>query len=238
LGTSFEAPLRNAIERLAAALPKQLQLDLSQLAQHYTFQPGATADADAALLATLLECVHDRWPIEITYFTASSGERKRRMIEPYHLFNVRGDWQVVAFDHLRQQVRQFAVSRIEQWTVLRTGRFVRAPDFSVERYLSTSFLAERGDEAVEIAIWFDPYQARYMRGRAFHPSQEIDEHADGSLTLRFRSGALAEVRRWIMSFGNHVEVIAPAELRTEVAEESAKIVARYGLVTKLPVNEK
>jgi predicted DNA-binding transcriptional regulator YafY len=219
LGTNFEQPLRAAIERLAAALPAKIQLDLSQLAQHYTFHPGATAGADATLLTVLGECMHDCWPLEITYFTASSGERKQRVIEPYHLFNVRGDWQVVAYDHLRQQVRQFAVTRIEQWQVLRMARFKRDPGFSVHSYLSTGFLAERGDEAVDIEIWFDAYQARYMRGREFHDSQEISEHADGSLTLRFRSGALAEVRRWVMSFGQHARVRAPAALVADVAND-------------------
>jgi Predicted transcriptional regulator len=121
LGTAFETPLRKAVERLAGSLPDELQVDLSQLAQHYTFQAGATAGADPTLLALLFECVRERWPVEVLYLTASSGERKRRVIEPYHLFNVRGDWQVMAFDHLRQNMRQFAVSRIEEWVVLKAN---------------------------------------------------------------------------------------------------------------------
>jgi predicted DNA-binding transcriptional regulator YafY len=149
------------------------------------------------------------------------------VIEPYHLFNVRGDWQVVAFDHRRQGVRQFAVSRIETWTVLRTQRFVRDPDFSVVDYLSTGFLAERGDLSVKIEVWFDAYQARYMRGREFHPSQQIEEHEDGSLTVRLSSGALDEVRRWVMSFGRHAKVIVPASLAVQIAAEATEVARMY-----------
>lgn len=227
LGTAFETPLRKAVERLAGSLPDELQVDLSQLAQHYTFQAGATAGADPTLLALLFECVRERWPVEVLYLTASSGERKRRVIEPYHLFNVRGDWQVMAFDHLRQNMRQFAVSRIEEWVVLKGQRFVRDPDFSAEEYLRTSFLAERGDEAVEIVIWFDAYQARYMRGREFHASQQIQEHPDGSLTLRFQSGALAEIRRWVMSFGRHAIIRAPASLAADLRAECEATLRAY-----------
>jgi hypothetical protein len=43
LGTTFEAPLRKAAAALALSLPDQVQLDMSLLAQHYTFQPSATA---------------------------------------------------------------------------------------------------------------------------------------------------------------------------------------------------
>lgn len=227
LGSAFETPLRKAIERLAGSLPSELQVDLGDLAHHYTFQAGATAGADPALLAALFECVRERRPIEMLYLTASTGERKRRLIEPYQLLNVRGDWQVMAFDHLRQTMRQFAVSRIEEWTVLRGERFVRDPSFSVDTYLSTGFLAERGDTAEEIVVWFDAYQARYMRGRQFHPSQQIEEHADGSLTLRFQSGAMAEIRRWAMSFGRHAIVRAPASLIADLCAECEATLRAY-----------
>lgn len=234
LGTSFEEPLRKAVGRLAGNLPAELQVDLSQLAQHYTFQAGATISADPALLTALFECVRERWRVEMTYFTASSGERHRRVIEPYHLYNVRGDWQVVAFDHPRQQFRQFAVTRVEEWHVLKDERFSRDPAFSPEDYLRTGFLAERGDTAVEVEIWFDAYQARYIRGRVFHPSQRIEERPDGSLTLRFQTGALAEVRRWAMSFGSHVLVRAPATLAAEIAAEAAEMARRYGVAENSP----
>lgn len=231
LGTAFEQPLRTMVDQLAVSLTNELQIDLSSLTQHYTFQPGATVNADPNLLMALVESIRERWPIDITYFTASSGERKQRVIEPYHMFNVRGDWQVVAFDHRRQGVRQFAVSRIETWSVLRQQRFVRDPAFSVEKYLSTGFLAERGDEAIAIVVWFDIYQARYIRGREFHPSQQVEEHADGSLTVRFSSGAIDEVRRWIMSFGRHAKAILPESLAADIATEAVAVAQLYGADT-------
>lgn len=219
LGTAFEEPLRKAVQSLASGLPDELQIDLGDLARHYTFQAGAVATADPLLLTELFRCVREQRSLDVRYFTASTGERKRRVIDPYHLFNVRGDWQVVAHDHLRGAVRQFAVSRIEQWELLPGQRFVRDPDFSPEIYLSTGFLAERGDSAVEVVIWFDAYQSRYMRGKQWHPSQELEEHDDGALTLRFQSGALDEIRRWVMSFGRHARVLAPASLVEAIADE-------------------
>jgi predicted DNA-binding transcriptional regulator YafY len=141
---------------------------------------------------------------------------------------VRGDWHVIAFDRLRGQVRNFAVSRIEKWKLIKVRRFTRDPDFSLESYLAQGFLAEHGDAPVEVVIWFDEYQARYIRERQLHSTQQIEEHADGSLTLRFQSGALDEVRRWVMGYGNHAEVLTPESLRAEVTAEAAAMVRRYG----------
>jgi len=114
--------------------------------------------------------------------------------------------------------------------LLKARRFTRDPDFSLESYLAQGFLAEHGDAPVEVVIWFDAYQARYIRERQSHPTQQIEEHADGTLTLRFHSGALDEVRRWVMGYGSHAEVLAPAKLRAEVAAEAAAMVRRYGKI--------
>lgn len=228
LGTSFEAPLRSAIAKLSLTLPAKLQLDLDQLTRHFTFQPGATVSADPALLVALSAAIVACTPVAMTYYTASRDERNQRIIEPYHLYNVRGDWQVIAFDRLRAQFRNFAVSNIEVWEVCAAECFMRDAAFSPDAYLAQGFLAEHGSAPVEVVIWFDAYQARYIRTRQWHPTQVIDEHADGTLSLRFQSGALAEVRRWVMAYGNHAEVRAPASLRAEVAAEVAAMVRRYG----------
>lgn len=218
LGTSFEQPLRSAIAKLSLNLPEKLQLDLDLLTKQFTFQSGAIASADPPLLVALSDAITVCRPVAVTYFTASRGERNQRVIEPYHLYNVRGDWQVIAFDRLRHQFRNFAVTRIEQWQVLSDQRFQRNPDFSIGKYLALGFLAERGDAPISMEICFDAYQASYMRGREWHPSQSIEEHADGSMTLRFESGALDEVRRWVMSFGRHAQARSP-ELRAAIQQE-------------------
>lgn len=219
LGTSFEEPLRKAVAHLSRSLPDEVQVDLAHLTQHYTFQSGATANADPTLLTALLEAIRERWRVTMTYFTASRGERNERVIEPYQLYNVRGDWQVIAFDHLRWQFRNFAVANIEEWHLDKDERFSRDPQFSPEEYLASGFLAERGDRTFEIAIWFDERQAHYIRKREWHPTQRVEEHAGGALTLRFQSGALGEVQRWVMSYGQHARVLEPAELRAATQAE-------------------
>jgi predicted DNA-binding transcriptional regulator YafY len=218
LGTAFEAPLRKTIDMLTRTLPAHVSVDLDELMQHYTFHPGATAHVDPALLADLSQAVAERWRIDMIYFTKSRRETTQRVIEPHHLYQVRGDWQVIAFDHNRGGMRNFAVDSIKDWTVLTNERFIRDPDFAPASYLTQGFLTEHGTTPITVVIWFDDYQARYMRGRIWHPTQQLAEHADGSLTLTFQTGALAEVTRWVLGFGSPARVEAPAELRQAVRE--------------------
>ncbi|MDW8233860.1 MAG: WYL domain-containing protein [Roseiflexaceae bacterium] len=149
------------------------------------------------------------------------------MIEPYRLYNVRGDWQVIAFDHLRNQFRNFAVSNIERWEVRRDERFVRDADFSPHAYLAQGFLAEHGGPPREIVVRFDEYQARYILRRTWHLTQSIEQHDDGGVTLRFRTGALNEVRRWVLGYGPHAIVLAPPDLRAAVIADLRAALAAY-----------
>jgi hypothetical protein len=58
-----------------------------------------------------------------------------------------------------------------------------------------------GGEAREMVIWFDARTAPYIRERVWNPTQQIEEHEDGALTLRFVARGLSEVKRWVLFYG-------------------------------------
>jgi predicted DNA-binding transcriptional regulator YafY len=55
----------------------------------------------------------------------------------------------------------------------------------------------------------------------------MEEHADGSLTLRFPASHFPEVKMEILKFGADCEVLAPQALRDEIASEAARLTALY-----------
>lgn len=50
------------------------------------------------------------------------------------------------------------------------------------------------------------------------PSQKLTDLPNGGVELRFRAGGPFEIRRWILGWGDAVEVISPEELRQEVEQ--------------------
>jgi predicted DNA-binding transcriptional regulator YafY len=219
LGTNFEQPLRDAIQQITEMLPRHVQISMSELAQHFTIRSGASAKTPPETLVALQQAIQDCHPVDIVYFTAGRGEENQRVIHPYHLFNMRGEWYLVAYDLLRQNIRQFALPRIRTWRILAQEYFEPNPAFSPEKYFQESFQAEHGYEIVEVELLFDAYQARYMRERTWHTSQEIQDKPDGSMLMRFKTGALTEVQRQIMSYGRHVKVLAPSSLAAAIIDE-------------------
>lgn len=227
LGTSFEQPLRDAIQQMSALLSEEVVVSISDLAHHYSIRPGGGAKTPPETLLGLQEAISHHHPIDMIYYTASRGEENQRIVHPYHLLNTRGEWYLVAHDLLRKDIRQFALPRIRTFTVLKTEQFEVDPTFSLEKYLEASFQAEHGEEVVEVILYCDAYQARYMRERMLHSTQEIDDNPDGSIIVRFRTGALAEVQRQILSYGSHVKVLAPMSLITAIAQEAEAITRLY-----------
>lgn len=51
--------------------------------------------------------------LEITYHSFSRDEVSTRKIDPYHLWYHQGGLYVIAYDHLRGEVRIFALERLE-----------------------------------------------------------------------------------------------------------------------------
>ena len=69
-----------------------------------------------------------------------------------------------------------------------------------------------------------PGSAR-RRGTRARRSRRV---ADGSLEWRARVAGTIEIRLWILSWGDEVEVLAPPELRADVAATHARAASRYG----------
>jgi predicted DNA-binding transcriptional regulator YafY len=227
LGTSFEQPLRNAVKHMTDMLPNNVQVSISELARHYSIRSGASAKTAPETLLALQEAIQNGNPVDMVYFTARRGEENQRVVHPYHLFNMRGEWYLIAYDLLRQSVRQFALPRIRSWRILTEEHFDPDPAFSTEDYFGKSFQAEHGDNIIEVVLLFDAYQARYMRERTWHTSQETEDRPDGSMLMRFKTGALAEVQRQVMSYGRHVKVLEPKSFADEVADEMRATLQLY-----------
>jgi len=219
LGTSFEKPLRDAIQHLTNMLPDKVQVSISELSSHYSVRSGATAQTAPETLLALQKAIQNRHPVDIVYFTAGRGVETQRVVYPYHLFNMKGEWYLIAYDLFRQGVRQFALPRIRSWQVLTNTSFEIDPSFSPEYYFGQSFQSEHGDTIVEVVLLFDTYQARYVRERIWHSSQKIEEQPDGTIIMRFKTGAIQEVQRWVMGYGSHVRVLAPESLAQSIISE-------------------
>ncbi|HOP96289.1 MAG TPA: WYL domain-containing protein [Verrucomicrobiota bacterium] len=219
-GTNFEKPLLSAIRKMEQSLPDTISLNLADVEQTISFRTRAEPILELQVFDTLAKAAARRQQLELTYRKPGRRETELRVVDPYHLANINGEWYLFAYDHLRRDIRTFAPSRIQ--SIRHTGKTLQRPSsFSVEKRLRDSFGVYSGEGQYRVAIRFNARVADYIREKRWHHSQEIKDLPDGGLELRMRLSGLDEVERWILSWGGNAVALEPREL-VELVKAAAR----------------
>ena len=225
-GTPFELPLRAAFNKIGHGLKDRITFSWSELDAAISFRPVGQSVADLEVFELLSRAVLESAEVEFQYRKLRSRAAEMRRVRPYHLACVDNQWYLFGFDRVRQQVRTFALPRIDN--PRRTGaRFKRPANFSIGKFLDSSFGVFQSDGRNKVRIRFQRFAAQLVRERVWHHSQKLRELRDGRLELQLQLGSLEEIERWILSWGEEAEVLEPARLRQRLLEVGKKFVSEY-----------
>jgi predicted DNA-binding transcriptional regulator YafY len=217
--------------KVLAALPPELRARASRINQRFHLDaPGWFQSSEAApYLQTLSTAVWEDRRIALQY-GRSDGRSVERQLEPLGLVLKGGIWYLVA--GTGGQPRTYRVSRIASVTLLES-RFERPDAFDLGRYWSESIAAyESSVERVEVTLRIRPDRieslGEVVGDRAMAratPTGEPDR--DGWTRLRVRMEWPSEAHRQLLRLGPDVEVLAPPEVRTRIAEAARGVLSRY-----------
>ena len=221
-GTSFEKPLLSAIKKMEQALPDTISLNLADIEQTISFRTRAEQILDLKIFDVLAKAAARREQIELAYRKPGQTKPEARIVDPYHLANINGEWYLFAYDHARKDIRTFAPARIK--SVKPTGKtFARPQKFSLEKRLRDSFGVHSGEGEHEVVIRFNARASDYVREKKWHESQELRELKGGAVELKLKLSSLAEIERWVLSWGGDAKVLKPSKLAEAVKQSAKKI---------------
>jgi proteasome accessory factor B len=129
----------------------------------------------------------------------------------------RGGLYVIGHDDRRDEVRTFALERIQK-AELTAERFEVPRSFDFEKYMASALEIFRGPET-RVRIAFRGMAAPAIVERQWHPSQRIETRRNGTVVLSLEVADTLELRRWIMSFGSEAEVLEPLSLRNQIRDD-------------------
>jgi proteasome accessory factor B len=221
-GTNFEKPLLSAIKKMEQSLPETISMNLTEIDRTISFRTRAEPMLNLEIFDALAKATAAREQLELTYRKPGHQQTEKRVIDPYHLANINGEWFLFAFDHLRQDIRTFVPARIK--SIKKTGKtFLRSRKFSLEQRLQGSFGVHSGKGQHEVVIRFDRSVADYIREKKWHDSQELRDLKNEDVELRLKLSGLEEVERWVLSWGGNARVVKPAELARNVRAAARKM---------------
>jgi predicted DNA-binding transcriptional regulator YafY len=187
-----------------------------------SFHTSAEPILNLDIFNRLAKAAAERRQLILSYRKPASKSLEERLVDPYHLANINGEWFLYAWCHLRKDIRTFVPARMVSAKL--TGKtFKRPADFSVDKLLRDSFGVMTGKESHDVSIRFDELVADYIREKIWHPSQILRELPNGEVELRLKLSSLVEISRWILGWAGRAVVLSPPELATLV-QESARFI--------------
>ncbi len=225
-GTPIYESLEAAIQKIGSQLPPQSFRFLRGLDQGISASSFGLKDYSHSkqVIEALTRAVFNKLTARIAHRAVHHERAIEREVDPYRFWYVNNGLYMVGHDHLKNDLRVFAVERIQSVSIT-NRRFEIPPDFNFEEFKKTAFNLIWG-EPQEVKIRFSPPQAPYIRERTWHPSQKIEDEPDGSIILTLQVADLWEVKRWLIGFGPDAEELRPRELAEEIFSECRALCRR------------
>ncbi len=236
---SLNLSLRVAEEYMSAAEAQMVGLLLERLASQLgpadatvslsgAIHLDPMVPVNAELLRDCQRAVRERQRLWLRYWGAHKDQETERVVHPYRVHFYRGEPHLIAWSEADDDVRQFFLPRVREWRMEGEERaFVQRPEFDIDAYLKQGLGTQHGEKPIALRLRFSPYQARWIRERRYHASQQSEEQPDGGLIVTMEVSGRDEIRRWVQGFGPEVEVLEPEDLRAEVAAAAKKTVEIY-----------
>jgi proteasome accessory factor B len=218
--------LASVFDRIEQALPNRVSISPAWIDNRISVFSDFKSAIDPAIWETVAAALQHCRRLRITYLKPGSEKGTGRLVDPYHAVGFQGEWYLICFCRLRKEIRVFAVSRIKR--AKQQNKFFTIPEnFNHADFTDTHFGVFRDKQRHEVVIHFPARHAPYILEREWHPSQTIKKQGDGSLILSFSTNHLFEVKRWILSWGSGVKVLAPKKLQAEIHLEIRKSLQAY-----------
>lgn len=215
--------LSAALARLSSIMPDEL----SPLLMSGTLMPPPPVRDKHRenLLTGLYQAVASRISVEMEYVPASRPSSiTRRRVDPYVVLPTGYSWHLVAWCHLRQDIRIFKIDRIRTLE-LTDDTFERDPEFDVEDFLLEGWGITRVPDqpAEDIELVFDGQAAHWVSEENWHPSQQVEWLDNGRIRFSLHLPVTEEFSRWVLSYGSYCQVIQPDTLRAWIERQAREM---------------
>ncbi len=221
----FNPFVESAYEKIGTVLPEPLRPVIAEVAD--SLGEKRRDDLYVRAFMTLASAWAERRKVELTYTLPG---RFTRTVWPLFLEpSLSGHaLYLIGFEEKRRVVRSYKLDRIAD--VQPTEAHFDPPlGFSVGRMLAHSWgLWTSDDESpVDVELLFSPAAGARVKETVWHPSQKLDQLADGRVRMRVLVSSLIEIRPWVLGWGADCQVLRPVEFAREIASVADAMATMY-----------
>lgn len=214
--------LARAREKLRAAVPPPARARFDDLAGRVRLAPAGLEPETARLID---RAIAERREVRFTYWTAARAEASRRTVRPLERVLHQGYWYLHAWCCDRRDRRLFRLDRAVDFEPTEKRFVPRAVDEKA-RFASASLYAP-SERAVPCRVavapgpWATEETARRLGGSV------VGRRADGGVVLELHVDGTAYPVAAVLSLAGAAELLAPADLRAQVARVAGDVARRH-----------
>jgi predicted DNA-binding transcriptional regulator YafY len=149
-----------------------------------------------------------------------------REVSPQRLVRYKENWYLDTWCHTREAIRTFSIDALRGAEILDAAA-IDVPDVEMNAVLAAGYGIYAGREVQWATLRFTPYQARWTAAETWHPDQRAHYDTEGRYILEVPYSGKSELLMDILKYGPAVEVLAPAELREQVAQRLREAAKQY-----------
>lgn len=155
----------------------------------------------------------------------NNGKISERRIQPYKFFTYKGEKYLIAFCLLRNQIRYFKLRRIIEF-IKTSFKFEKKIDVDkiIDEHRENSIGIFAG-KIYNIILEIKYPMANTIKERIWVENQIVDDTSyDDRIIFKALMKGGPELDSWILSMGDCVKIIEPAELKEKIHEKLEKMI--------------
>lgn len=178
----------------------------------------------------IIEAVHSallsEQQLEISYTSREQGETKTYPVHPLGIVQRGAVTYLVATLYDYTDIRLLAVHRIQSAQVL--DQPAKTPKkFDLAKYIRLGAFGFEESGEIKLVVRFTTAAAEHLRETPLSLDQQIEPDQPDWVRLRATVPDTAQLRWWLMGFGDQVEILEPVSLRDEFANMTQSLHGIY-----------
>jgi predicted DNA-binding transcriptional regulator YafY len=174
-------------------------------------------------LSMLQQAVVNKKIVHLQYRSQLKEEITLRKVEPIGLLHYGNAWHLIAWCHLRNDYRDFRMSRMLGIT-MDDLCFDPSGHPSIREYIEK---IRQGSDLEEAIVSFDREVAKYLQEQKYLNGFVSEEVQDSCVRMKFLTSNFSFFGRWLLTYTNRVQIESPPALRTIMKELAEKISEHY-----------
>lgn len=186
--------------------------------------PDHKPDFPNEFMADIQKAISKKNLLILEYYSQNKEEHTKREVEPIGVVYYSGRWHLIGWCRLRNGYRDFRIDMIQAFK--NTGEiFDTRNHFTLQEYFNN--LMKAHDDMIKVVVSFEKSVSKYVKHARYYYGYVSEEEQDGRCRMTFLIANLRSFCRWLLMYGNTVEIESPDALRETMEDQVEELTLHY-----------